>query len=103
MYFHLQRYDFGVSQHYQMESHGGTTFCAIATLQLSDQLNLMSSSVKDKMIRWLLFRQVSQSAVNTPFQEMMKINLYVSFRREDLMGARTNRPIHVTRFGLAQH
>lgn len=58
--FHLQRYDFGVSQHYQMESHGGTTFCAIATLQLSGQLDVLSNSVKEKMIRWLLFRQVSQ-------------------------------------------
>lgn len=62
---YLQRYDFGVSQHYEMESHGGTTFCAIATLQLSGQLNLLSNKVKDKLIRWLLFRQVcSANALN---------------------------------------
>ena len=52
-----QRYDYGVSQHYEMESHGGTTFCAVAALALSDQLDLLSESTKEKMKRWLLFRQ----------------------------------------------
>lgn len=53
-----QRYDCGVSQHYEMESHGGTTFCAIAALHLSGQMNILSESTKDKLIRWLVFRQV---------------------------------------------
>ncbi|XP_058448420.1 geranylgeranyl transferase type-1 subunit beta [Malaya genurostris] len=51
------RYDYGISQHYEMESHGGTTFCAIAALQLSGQLHLLEPIVKEKIIRWLVFRQ----------------------------------------------
>ncbi|XP_031628291.1 geranylgeranyl transferase type-1 subunit beta isoform X2 [Contarinia nasturtii] len=51
------RYDCGVSQHYEMESHGGTTFCAIAALHLSGQMDVLSESTRDKLIRWLVFRQ----------------------------------------------
>lgn len=51
------RYDGGVSQHFEMESHGGTTFCALAALELSGQLHLLSSKQLEKMKRWLLFRQ----------------------------------------------
>lgn len=40
-----------------MESHGGTTFCAIAALELSGQLDILTPEVKAKIIRWLLFRQ----------------------------------------------
>lgn len=40
-----------------MESHGGTTFCAVASLYLSDQMNLLSEKQLEKMKRWLLFRQ----------------------------------------------
>lgn len=40
-----------------MESHGGTTFCALAALQLSDQLDLLTNRQLEKMKRWLLFRQ----------------------------------------------
>lgn len=54
---HFQRYDNGVSQYYEMESHGGTTFCAIAALNLSGQLNEISDSMKEKLIRWLVLRQ----------------------------------------------
>lgn len=43
-----------------MESHGGTTFCAIAALHLSDQLDVLSESAKEKMKRWLMFRQVCE-------------------------------------------
>lgn len=56
--YQLQRYDCGVSQHYEMESHGGTTFCAIAALHLSGQMDTLSESTRDKLIRWLIFRQV---------------------------------------------
>lgn len=52
------RYDYGISQDYEMESHGGTTFCAIASLELSGQLNLLKSKEIERMKRWLLFRQV---------------------------------------------
>jgi len=51
------RYDGGVSQHFEMESHGGTTFCALAALQLSDQMHLLSPKQLEKVKRWLLFRQ----------------------------------------------
>lgn len=53
----LQRYDYGISQHLEMESHGGTTFCALAALYLSGQMDVLSDTVKDKMTRWLMFRQ----------------------------------------------
>lgn len=56
IYFN-QRYDGGVSQHYEMESHGGTTFCALAALHLSDQMSLLGNTKLEKMKRWLLFRQ----------------------------------------------
>ncbi|XP_052865703.1 geranylgeranyl transferase type-1 subunit beta [Anopheles cruzii] len=51
------RYDYGISQHYEMESHGGTTFCAIAALELSGQLHLLTDEVRERIIRWLVFRQ----------------------------------------------
>lgn len=54
----LQRYDCGVSQHYEMESHGGTTFCAIAALHLSGQMDILTEATREKLIRWLVFRQV---------------------------------------------
>lgn len=53
----FKRYDGGVSQHFEMESHGGTTFCAVASLYLSDQMSLLSEKQLEKMKRWLLFRQ----------------------------------------------
>lgn len=40
-----------------MESHGGTTFCAVASLYLSGQMHLISEKKLEKMKRWLLFRQ----------------------------------------------
>lgn len=54
-----QRYDCGVSQHYDMESHGGTTFCAIAALHLSEQIDILPETTRDRLIRWLVFRQVT--------------------------------------------
>jgi len=52
------RYDYGVSQHFEMESHGGTTYCAIAALNLTDQLSILSQKEIEKIKRWLVFRQV---------------------------------------------
>lgn len=51
------RYDFGISQHEQMESHGGTTFCALAALQLSGRFDVLSATTVEGIKRWLLFRQ----------------------------------------------
>lgn len=53
-----------------MESHGGTTFCAIAALQLSNQLDILSELDKDKLIRWLVFRQVTKK--NDKFDSLMR-------------------------------
>lgn len=51
------RYDYGISQHGQMESHGGTTFCALAALQMSGQLREVPQVTVDRMKRWLVMRQ----------------------------------------------
>lgn len=51
------RYDYGISQHEQMESHGGTTFCALAALRLSGQLHELSAQTIEGLKRWLIFRQ----------------------------------------------
>lgn len=39
------------------ESHGGTTFCALAALNMSGQMHLIGSKQLEKIKRWLLFRQ----------------------------------------------
>jgi len=51
------RYDYGISQHEEMESHGGTTFCALAALELSGRLSDFPETTIDRMVRWLMFRQ----------------------------------------------
>lgn len=51
------RYDYGISQHMEMESHGGTTFCALAALQMSGQLEQIPAIVLERMKRWLVMRQ----------------------------------------------
>lgn len=51
------RYDYGFSQHQEMESHGGTTFCALAALQMSGQLKELPSVTLERMKRWLVMRQ----------------------------------------------
>ncbi|KAL0870613.1 hypothetical protein ABMA27_005573 [Loxostege sticticalis] len=51
-------YDFGIAQCPELESHGGTTFCALATLALTKQLDKLSTEQVEGLKRWLLFRQV---------------------------------------------
>lgn len=51
------RYDYGISQHMEMESHGGTTFCALAALQMSGQLQGLPTVVLERIRRWLVMRQ----------------------------------------------
>lgn len=51
------RYDCGISQHNEMESHGGTTFCALAALDLCGRLDELAPDTVAGLIRWLLFRQ----------------------------------------------
>lgn len=51
------RYDYGISQHQEMESHGGTTFCALAALQMSGQLMELPTVTVERIKRWLVMRQ----------------------------------------------
>ncbi|XP_026326081.1 geranylgeranyl transferase type-1 subunit beta [Hyposmocoma kahamanoa] len=61
-------YDYGIAQCPELESHGGTTFCALATLSLTNQLDKLSIEQVEGLKRWLLFRQVDgfQGRPNKP-------------------------------------
>ncbi|XP_077290980.1 geranylgeranyl transferase type-1 subunit beta [Arctopsyche grandis] len=61
-------YDYGIAQGPELESHGGTTFCAIATLSLTDQLDKLSPQQVEGIKRWLVNRQVDgfQGRPNKP-------------------------------------
>jgi geranylgeranyl transferase type-1 subunit beta len=48
----FQSYDYGIAQAPELESHGGTTFCAVATLELMNQLNTCFTNKQVK--RWPL-------------------------------------------------
>jgi len=62
-----QTYDFGISQGYGLESHGGPTFCAVAALSLMNKLDEGLKSKKDTLY-WCLSRQVNgfQGRANKP-------------------------------------
>ncbi|XP_054743002.1 geranylgeranyl transferase type-1 subunit beta [Anastrepha obliqua] len=53
------RYDNGFSQYLEGEAHGGTTFCALAALELSGQLHRLDETTRENIKRWLIFRQVN--------------------------------------------
>ncbi|XP_044736483.1 geranylgeranyl transferase type-1 subunit beta [Chrysoperla carnea] len=50
-------YDFAIGQCPETESHGGSTFCAVATLALANRLDSLSQNQRDGLIRWLLMKQ----------------------------------------------
>lgn len=56
--YYFQNYDGGIGQGPELESHGGTTFCAIATLALTDRLDVLTITQKERLIRWLILRQI---------------------------------------------
>ncbi|XP_030557075.1 geranylgeranyl transferase type-1 subunit beta isoform X1 [Drosophila novamexicana] len=62
------RYDYGFSQELEGESHGGTTFCALAALELSGQLHRLDETTAERIKRWLVFRQMDgfQGRPNKP-------------------------------------
>lgn len=62
------RYDYGFSQELEGESHGGTTFCALAALELSGQLHRLDATTVERIKRWLIFRQMDgfQGRPNKP-------------------------------------
>lgn len=53
----FQSYDFGIAQGPELESHGGSSYCAIATLVLTNQLHRLSDRQLKGLTRWLLNRQ----------------------------------------------
>lgn len=61
-------YDYGIAQCPELESHGGTTFCAIATLSLTNQLDKLTPVQTEGLKRWLVNRQTSgfQGRPNKP-------------------------------------
>lgn len=51
-------YDGGISPYPGTEAHGGSTFCAVASLTLMDRLNsALSERELERLRRWCLFRQ----------------------------------------------
>lgn len=64
----LQGYDYGIAQCPELESHGGTTFCALATLSLTNQLDHLTEEQIEGLKRWLLLRQIDgfQGRPNKP-------------------------------------
>jgi len=61
-----QSYDGAIAQYPGQESHGGSTYCAIATLYLLGKLDQLPH--KDKLIHWCINRQISgfQGRINKP-------------------------------------
>ncbi|XP_014662379.1 PREDICTED: geranylgeranyl transferase type-1 subunit beta-like [Priapulus caudatus] len=56
--YRSQSYDGGIGQGPGLESHGGSTFCAIASLVLMDRLHMTFSRVElDRIREWCLLRQ----------------------------------------------
>jgi len=53
----FQSYDYGIAQTPEAESHGGTTFCAVATLALMNQLEtcFTNKQVKCRLLVVLQF------------------------------------------------
>lgn len=49
-------YDGGIAQGPELESHCGSTFCAVASLALSNNLHRLSNNQYKNLRRWLLFR-----------------------------------------------
>jgi len=50
-----QNYDYGIAQGPHEESHGGSTFCALASLALMGKLDTLP--YQNRLLRWLVNRQ----------------------------------------------
>eukprot|EP01114_Cavostelium_apophysatum_P012272 TRINITY_DN2724_c0_g1_i1.p1 TRINITY_DN2724_c0_g1~~TRINITY_DN2724_c0_g1_i1.p1 ORF type:complete len:359 (+),score=39.71 TRINITY_DN2724_c0_g1_i1:58-1077(+) len=61
-----QSYDAGIAQGPGQESHGGSTYCAIAALRMLGRLDDLPN--KEKLIQWCVERQISgfQGRINKP-------------------------------------
>ncbi len=52
-----QTYEYAMAQSPGQEAHGGSTYCALATLSLMGHLDVLPH--KDRLIQWLIERQVT--------------------------------------------
>lgn len=61
-------YDYGIAQGPDLESHGGSTYCALATLALTTRLSSLTPTQQLNIHRWLAFRQLDgfQGRPNKP-------------------------------------
>ena len=57
--FSIQSYEGGFAQNLGRESHGGSTFCALAALQLMGKLEDMCEENRNRLVYWCLNRQQS--------------------------------------------
>ena len=55
----IQSYEGGFAQNIGRESHGGSTYCALAALQLMGKLDVISEESRSRLIYWCLNRQQS--------------------------------------------
>jgi len=61
-----QSYDFGIAQGPAQEAHGGSTFCALASLKLLNRLDALPN--REGLIEWLVSRQVADVPAGCGFQ-----------------------------------
>lgn len=50
-------YEGGIGQGPDLEAHGGSTYCAVATLSLMENLDALSMKQRSDLVRWLVNRQ----------------------------------------------
>lgn len=62
-------YEGAFGQNPEAEAHGGSTFCAVASLNLMNCLNKLSEAQLDRLVNWCLNRQTSgfNGRVNKPW------------------------------------
>ena len=88
--FLFQSYEGAIGQGPNLEAHGGSTYCAIASLVLMKQLETSFSAIELKKLRqWCLLRQQSgfqgrpNKPVDTCYSFWVGATLQVSKFRQD--------------------
>jgi len=54
-------YEGGIGQGPNLEAHGGSTYCAVAALNLMGRLDELGAEKVSKLVRWCIHRQVQNS------------------------------------------
>ncbi|EFA75351.1 hypothetical protein PPL_11428 [Heterostelium album PN500] len=54
-----QNYEYGFAQVPGQEAHGGSTYCAVASLSLMGRLDLLTGERRDKLVHWLANKQIT--------------------------------------------